>query len=285
MQCLEVRTHVLKRKADNFLNALGVVSFDYDASIVVVDLPGLLEGAHRGFGLGMSFFGIQCSGSTMRVTWASTQNSTPLRWDRQTIPFSVNAWCPVHPCCRAVNPHILQVCTIFLSWLGLWFCNWSGNSCVAYSSIGVVMLVFGITDLILVRASGCVTKPLSWILMMQILLNCSAGYGRVFEEPSPTTDAAMRLQPRYSEKSEKDSRVVGKYEQEYLSDSEIPDLGGNNTFEVTVELKVKKGELRPPKLKTEDPNKSCVQRPVNKEDNIPLLKSYCNAEECNIFEL
>nr|GFD34167.1 hypothetical protein [Tanacetum cinerariifolium] len=24
----------------------------------------------------------------------------------------------------------------------------------------------------------------------------------------------------------------------YLSDSEIPDLGGNNTFEVTVELKV-----------------------------------------------
>ncbi|GKE05011.1 hypothetical protein Tco_1397029, partial [Tanacetum coccineum] len=29
--------------------------------------------------------------------------------------------------------------------------------------------------------------------------------------------------------------------------------------------KVKKGELRPPKLKTEDPNKSCVQRPVNKD--------------------
>ncbi|GKE99873.1 GTP-binding protein OBGC, chloroplastic, partial [Tanacetum coccineum] len=50
-----VRTHVLKRKADNFLNALGVVSFDYDASIVVVDLPGLLEGAHRGFGLGHEF--------------------------------------------------------------------------------------------------------------------------------------------------------------------------------------------------------------------------------------
>ncbi|GJS34201.1 GTP-binding protein OBGC, chloroplastic [Tanacetum coccineum] len=34
---------------------LGVVSFDYDASIVVADLPGLLEGAHRGFGLGHEF--------------------------------------------------------------------------------------------------------------------------------------------------------------------------------------------------------------------------------------
>ncbi|GER55929.1 GTPase Obg [Striga asiatica] len=34
---------------------LGVVSFDYDATIVVADLPGLLEGAHRGFGLGHKF--------------------------------------------------------------------------------------------------------------------------------------------------------------------------------------------------------------------------------------
>lgn len=34
---------------------MGVVSFDYDASIVVADLPGLLEGAHRGFGLGHEF--------------------------------------------------------------------------------------------------------------------------------------------------------------------------------------------------------------------------------------
>lgn len=34
---------------------LGVVSFDYDASIVVADLPGLLEGARRGFGLGHEF--------------------------------------------------------------------------------------------------------------------------------------------------------------------------------------------------------------------------------------
>ncbi|GKB21920.1 GTP-binding protein OBGC, chloroplastic [Tanacetum coccineum] len=37
------------------LPKLGVVSFDYDASIVVADLPGLLEGAHRGFGLGHEF--------------------------------------------------------------------------------------------------------------------------------------------------------------------------------------------------------------------------------------
>lgn len=34
---------------------LGVVSFDYDATVVVADLPGLLEGAHRGFGLGHEF--------------------------------------------------------------------------------------------------------------------------------------------------------------------------------------------------------------------------------------
>ncbi|KAI3747945.1 hypothetical protein L6452_10700 [Arctium lappa] len=32
------------------------------------------------------------SGSTTRATGASTPNSTPLRWDRQTIQFSVNAW-------------------------------------------------------------------------------------------------------------------------------------------------------------------------------------------------
>ncbi|KAG5628191.1 hypothetical protein H5410_013409 [Solanum commersonii] len=34
---------------------LGIVSFDYDATMVVADLPGLLEGAHRGFGLGHEF--------------------------------------------------------------------------------------------------------------------------------------------------------------------------------------------------------------------------------------
>ncbi|WCJ23530.1 GTPase Obg [Euphorbia peplus] len=34
---------------------LGVVSFDYDTTMVVADLPGLLEGAHRGFGLGHEF--------------------------------------------------------------------------------------------------------------------------------------------------------------------------------------------------------------------------------------
>ncbi|KAK1278925.1 hypothetical protein QJS04_geneDACA003310 [Acorus gramineus] len=34
---------------------LGVVSLDYDATMVVADLPGLLEGAHRGYGLGHEF--------------------------------------------------------------------------------------------------------------------------------------------------------------------------------------------------------------------------------------
>ncbi|KAL9237679.1 hypothetical protein vseg_012199 [Gypsophila vaccaria] len=34
---------------------LGVVSFDFDATMVVADLPGLLEGAHKGFGLGHEF--------------------------------------------------------------------------------------------------------------------------------------------------------------------------------------------------------------------------------------
>ncbi|CAN1857599.1 GTP-binding protein OBGC, chloroplastic [Linum perenne] len=34
---------------------LGVVSFDYDSTMVVADLPGLLEGAHRGYGLGHEF--------------------------------------------------------------------------------------------------------------------------------------------------------------------------------------------------------------------------------------
>ncbi|KAF2310987.1 hypothetical protein GH714_018928 [Hevea brasiliensis] len=34
---------------------LGVVSFDYDSTMVVADLPGLLEGAHGGFGLGHEF--------------------------------------------------------------------------------------------------------------------------------------------------------------------------------------------------------------------------------------
>ncbi|WOK96002.1 hypothetical protein Cni_G04709 [Canna indica] len=34
---------------------LGVVSLDFDATMVVADLPGLLEGAHKGFGLGHEF--------------------------------------------------------------------------------------------------------------------------------------------------------------------------------------------------------------------------------------
>lgn len=34
---------------------LGVVSFDFNSTMVVADLPGLLEGAHRGFGLGHEF--------------------------------------------------------------------------------------------------------------------------------------------------------------------------------------------------------------------------------------
>jgi len=34
---------------------LGVVSLDFDATMVVADLPGLLEGAHRGYGLGYEF--------------------------------------------------------------------------------------------------------------------------------------------------------------------------------------------------------------------------------------
>ncbi|KAL8142816.1 hypothetical protein V2J09_015848 [Rumex salicifolius] len=34
---------------------LGVVAFGFDATMVVADLPGLLEGAHRGFGLGHEF--------------------------------------------------------------------------------------------------------------------------------------------------------------------------------------------------------------------------------------
>lgn len=34
---------------------LGVVSLDYDSTMVVADLPGLLEGAHRGYGLGHEF--------------------------------------------------------------------------------------------------------------------------------------------------------------------------------------------------------------------------------------
>ncbi|KMZ72056.1 GTPase obg [Zostera marina] len=34
---------------------LGVVSMDFDATMVVADLPGLLEGAHQGYGLGHEF--------------------------------------------------------------------------------------------------------------------------------------------------------------------------------------------------------------------------------------
>ncbi|KAJ6904233.1 hypothetical protein NC651_021386 [Populus alba x Populus x berolinensis] len=35
---------------------LGVVSFDYDSTMVLADLPGLLEEAHQDFGLGQSLY-------------------------------------------------------------------------------------------------------------------------------------------------------------------------------------------------------------------------------------
>ncbi|GJT92867.1 kinase-like domain, phloem protein 2-like protein, partial [Tanacetum coccineum] len=54
---------------------LGVVSFDYDAFIVVADLPGLLEGAHRGFG----FFGIQ-------------KDVLLLLWSGELIEIRVRRW-------------------------------------------------------------------------------------------------------------------------------------------------------------------------------------------------
>jgi len=38
----------------------------------------------------------------------------------------------------------------------------------------------------------------------------------------------------------------------------------NNTMYHFVCMQNKKGEIRPPKLKTEDPNKSYVQRPVKR---------------------
>ena len=50
---------------------LGVVSFDYDATMVVADLPGLLEGAHKGFGLGHEFLRHteRCSALVQTLCW------------------------------------------------------------------------------------------------------------------------------------------------------------------------------------------------------------------------
>ncbi|GKE57636.1 hypothetical protein Tco_1496821 [Tanacetum coccineum] len=83
---------------------------------------------------------------------------------------------------------------------------------------------------------------------------------------------------------EKVSEILqGKYEQEYEKSEAyqqqlkmkvwelLTDKNGR-IFEEDGRLKkdevetkeVKKGELRQPKLKMEDPNKSCVQRPVKK---------------------
>lgn len=64
---------------------LGVVSFDYDSTMVVADLPGLLEGAHRGFGLGHEFLRHTERCSTLVGSLLELDSHCCLHFSKQTI--------------------------------------------------------------------------------------------------------------------------------------------------------------------------------------------------------